>query len=123
MPFSSPHILVVDDSPYVLEMEAVRLRRLGYNVTTCPGAGAALQVLQDDPAAFDLVLTDYRMPIIHGVEFARRLRDRGLRVPIVLMSGCLPGLSEPDSRQTGIDTVLRKPVSTEGLQAAIDKSL
>jgi CheY-like chemotaxis protein len=123
MPFSSPHILVVDDSPYVLKMEAVRLHRLGSIVTTCPGAGAALQMLQDDPDAFDLVVTDYKMPIIHGVDLARRLRDRGLRVPIVLMSRCLPGPSEHDSQQTGIDRVLHKPVSTEALQAAIEKSL
>lgn len=119
----SPHILVVDDDPNVLELESVRLPRLGYDVTTCKSADAALKLMEGAPATFQLVLTDFKMPRMNGVEFAEALRDRGHAVPVALMSGYRSELTEADALRTGIADVLSKPVSTDELRAAIEELL
>ena len=119
----SPHILVVDDDPNVRELESVRLPRIGYEVTTCKSADAALKLLEGASATFQLVLTDFKMPRMNGVEFAKTLRNRGHGVPVALMSGYRSELTEADALRTGIADVLSKPISTDDLRAAIEELL
>jgi CheY-like chemotaxis protein len=119
----SSHILVVDDERSILRLESVRLRRLGHDVTTCPRARAALQAFQSAPTGFDLLITDFQMPGMSGLELASALRDKGFERPILLMSGYRPGIPEADVRRAGIDEVLTKPVKTATLETTIGRFL
>jgi two-component system, cell cycle sensor histidine kinase and response regulator CckA len=81
-----PLVLVVDDEPAVRWVTQRMLERHGYRVATAEDGGAAL-------AAFDrglrpaMVLTDVMMPVMSGRALADALHERGLRLPIVFMSG------------------------------------
>ena len=116
---TSPHILFVDDDAQVLEMESIRLQRLGYRVTTCPSGDDALHALHTDASAFDLVLTDYAMPEMTGLELTEALSKQGFEVPIVLMSGFSAQVSEADVRNSGVEMFLRKPVGSSELETAL----
>ena len=111
-------ILVVDDDESVTELESIRLPRLGYEVTTCATVSEALELLRD-PEAYDLLLTDYNMPGRTGLDLTRRVRERGLDLPVVLMSGFQAQVSAENAEAVGVDAVLQKPVGRKELAAVI----
>ena len=112
--------LFVDDDEPIAELEALRLRRLGYAVTTCATAEEALEVFDRRPDAFDLVVTDHVMPGMNGLDLARTLRDRGFDGPILLMSGFSAQVSPDEAIAEGVTAYLRKPVGGDELKKAID---
>jgi CheY-like chemotaxis protein len=83
MPHKLP-ILVIDDDLAILETVATALRDEGYDVETAiHGAEGLAQIERRRPA---LVLLDMRMPVMDGWTFAHTLRDRGIDVPIIVMT-------------------------------------
>ncbi|MBC7927171.1 MAG: response regulator [Bryobacteraceae bacterium] len=103
-PANNLRLLVVDDNSRGLLARKVVLEEQGYQVTTCCTPEEALALFETSP--FDIVVTDYRMPNINGVELLERLRS--IRpVPVVLMSGMVEvlGLNEGN---TGADAVVTK---------------
>jgi CheY-like chemotaxis protein len=84
----SGRVLVVDDEPSMRFLERVMLEPLGIAVEEADTGEAALRILESDPG-FDLVVLDYRMPGLTGLEVARDLRAGGNRTPIILYSGFL----------------------------------
>jgi two-component system chemotaxis response regulator CheY len=77
-------ILIIDDDPAIRTTVADILESEGYTVATASNGADGLQSLdQVDPA---LVLLDMRMPILDGWGFARALRSRGVRIPILVMT-------------------------------------
>ncbi len=96
-PESMPTVLVVEDEPAVHEVvaELLHLQDEGYAVRQASDGLQAIDELQADN--IDLVLSDVRMPRLDGPSLARRLRERGHAVPVVLMSAVdvevdLPGV-------------------------------
>jgi len=81
------HILFVDDDAEIVEIESIRLQRLGYDVTTCSNGDEALAALEGQPLDFDLVITDYAMPGMTGLELAQEVGGRKPGLPIILISG------------------------------------
>jgi CheY-like chemotaxis protein len=102
-------LLLVDDEPLVGQSMARVLRRKGWAVTfEGDGASALARAAQE---AFDVVLTDYAMPGMNGLELARALKESGFSAPILLMTGN-PG-DVPAS--TDIVMVLAKPPDLDEL--------
>ena len=118
-PGMSGHILFVDDDEQVIELERVRLQRLGYEVTTRQSAQAALDLLAEDADTYDLVLTDYAMPGRTGLDLARTIADNEYDLPVVLMSGFSAQVSEEEARRAGVVTFLRKPVGSSELEEVL----
>ncbi len=79
-------ILLVDDEDLVRNGTADMLRDLGHTVTEASGGPEAL-VRIDEGLAFDLLVTDYKMPLMTGAELAKRIRALRPRTPILLISG------------------------------------
>ena len=79
------HVLVVDDEPGVVGIVTLVLERGGYLVRSATNGEEALAAVEQDPP--ELVLLDMRMPVLDGVQFAERMHDLGLDVPIVVMTG------------------------------------
>ncbi|HEX2221519.1 MAG TPA: response regulator [Candidatus Limnocylindria bacterium] len=77
-------ILVVDDDPALLDVVAETLRDEGFPVSTAGDGATALRRVDEERPS--LVLLDMRMPRIDGWEFARRLGERGIQLPIVVMT-------------------------------------
>jgi signal transduction histidine kinase/ActR/RegA family two-component response regulator len=100
------HILLVDDEEIVRVGTAEMIRDLGHRVVEAEGGAEALATLAGSPA-FDVVVTDYKMPRMDGAELARRLRAAHPSLPILIITGYtgttdevlhLPRLSKPFGR-------------------------
>jgi len=99
-------ILLVDDNANGLAARKSVLEELGYSIVTCTsGADALEQFVSRDP--FDLVVTDYKMPRMDGLELIGRLRKHTPGLPIVLISGYVDTLGMNEA-STGADVVIQK---------------
>lgn len=104
-------ILLVDDNANGLSARQAVLEELGHRITTAASGAEALD--QFGRYKFDLVVTDFRMPKMDGLELIVRLRKQSPEVPIILISGYVDalGLSETS---TGADVVIQKSANEVG---------
>ena len=116
-------ILVVDDEIAITILTQRLLQRLNYEVTICNQALAALALVQDDPARFDLVITDLAMPDLTGLELVAQIRTLRPDLPVILATGLPPQISADEFRQAGIAEVLMKPVRPHTMAAALRRAL
>ena len=102
-----PHlkILLVDDNPDGLLVRRTVLEELGYGVSVAENGEEGLKLFTS--ANFDVVVTDYRMPRMNGVELIQRIRKLKPSARIILLSGFVDplGLTEEN---TGADAVIAK---------------
>ncbi len=98
-------ILLVDDNAHGLSARKSVLEELGHVIETAPGGAEALECLSRHK--FDLVVTDYKMQSMDGLELIGRLREQSPDLPIILISGFVDslGLSEDN---THADVVIQK---------------
>ena len=83
-----PSILLLDDDPFMLGMQARMLRGMGYAmVGTAGNAQAALALLERDPLAVDVIICDLNMPGMDGIEFLQKLSASPFRGNVILLSG------------------------------------
>lgn len=79
-------VLYVDDEPALLNIGALYLERLGdYSVTTTPGAAEAIDLLQQQN--FDVIVSDFQMPLMDGISFLKYLKSEGNSTPFILFTG------------------------------------
>jgi CheY-like chemotaxis protein len=102
---TSGRILIVDDNDLGLMARKSVLKELGHEIVTLSTPQDALVMCAKQK--FDLIVTDFKMPQMNGVEFIRQLRSQNLMVPVILISGFTDtlGLSEEN---TGADAVIQK---------------
>ncbi|WP_180540287.1 response regulator [Nevskia soli] len=98
-------ILLVDDNTRGNFGRKMLLEQESYVVETASSGEEALDLFLRDP--FDLVVTDYRMKKMDGLELIAQLRRQPVAVPIVLLSGFVEMIGM-DARSTGADVVLNK---------------
>ncbi len=109
-------ILLVEDDDAVRATTANGLRARGYHVVEASGAESALAVLPTLDPAPDLVLTDLRMPGMHGVELAERLAEDAPGLRVLFMTG-FPGEAQPEG--VADVPVLVKPFRSAELARAV----
>jgi CheY-like chemotaxis protein len=82
-----PTVLLVDDSLELREMTAASLRRLGFEVSTAAGGAEALAMIEKEPDTFDVIVTDFAMPLISGVDVIRFARNLRSGWPAIIVTG------------------------------------
>lgn len=101
-------ILLVDDNINGLTARKCVLEELGYDVTAVSAPTKALE--EFNTRHFDLVITDYKMPKLNGLELIQRVRSIRPSIPIILISGFVESLGL-NEQNTGADVVLQKSQS------------
>ena len=114
-------IVYLDDEPSLSRLGDRHLGSLGYRVTALTRAEDALVTLARGDV--DLLVTDYTMPGMTGVELARRARTAGYTGPILLLSGMATELDQEACKEVGIGKVLGKPVGMLEMAAAVREAL
>jgi len=113
-------VLLVEDNEHVGKVSSELLQDLGYATEWAADARQALDLLDRDQWAFDLVFSDVIMPGINGVELATIIRERYPHLPVVLTSGYSSALAE--SAHYGFE-LIRKPYSVEALARTLRKAM
>lgn len=116
-------ILLVDDEAPIVRIETQMLERLGYRVTSRLSSPDALAAFRNDPAAYDLVLTDMAMPHLTGIQLAEALIAVRPDIPIVLCTGFSEKVNEETIAAAGIRCLLMKPIVTSDLARMVRRVL
>lgn len=112
-------ILLVEDNPINALLARALLAREGCEVEHATRGEEALSAAE--VGAFDLILMDMRMPGLSGEETARRLRDRGVKTPIVALTANAFEDDRHACLAAGMDDFLVKPLSPDALRSALTR--
>ncbi|MFN9973432.1 MAG: response regulator, partial [Phycisphaerae bacterium] len=93
----------------------------GYTVSAFSDPCFAIEALRMDPAAFHLVITDYNMPVMPGLEVAAVVRQLSPNVPIAVSSGFLDDQLRASATQLGVAELISKPFTATELSAMLDR--
>jgi CheY-like chemotaxis protein len=113
-------VLVVDDEAAIRQVVVRQLEAAGHSAVEAVDGADALSQLSRDPS-FDLVVCDVLMPVMGGMELARRLEERHCPVPVLLISGYAP--SDAPSVPSRRWPLLSKPFTADMLLDAVGKLL
>ena len=112
-------ILVVDDAEDTLEIVKRNLTNAGYTVITAVNVPQGLSVLESEPV--DIVLTDWKMPKVNGMEFIRHIRGNYDSVEVMMMTGYATVEGAVEAVKTGAEEYLTKPFTEKELLHAVKK--
>jgi two-component system, OmpR family, response regulator len=114
-------ILVVDDEPSIVDAVATALRYEGYEVEEAASGRDALEaVIRQEP---NLVVLDWMLPDIEGIEVGRRLRERGFKTAILFLTAKDATENKVDALRVGGDDYVTKPFSLAEIVARIQAIL
>jgi PAS domain S-box-containing protein len=120
---SGQHVLYIDDDDIMIAMVDALLQRAGFRVTTCQDAAAALHDVGQHPFDYDLVVTDFNMPRLSGIEVAYALAQIRRDLPVVISSGYLSEELRTEARRAGVRALLQKENTLEELGALVQRLL
>jgi len=115
-----PTVLVVDDDEFVRESVSLILGKYGYTIVACANAKEAWGKLHG--SSFDVVLTDYKMPQITGIELTEKIRTINKEIPVILMTAYAELNTAIDAIKRGVFDFIIKPYKPEHLIYAIEKA-
>ncbi len=122
-PMKSIRVLLIDDEAAFLKMMERALNSFGYQVNSYRSPLDGLRAYQEDPSAYDLVVTDLDLPWVDGNAVARQVREINSEIPIILVSGCNWKLDSSDSNFQNFTGILTKPFSLDDMQNTIADAL
>ncbi len=116
-------ILVADDETHILHVVSLKLKNAGYRVLTARDGQEALEMAQQEKP--DLLITDYHMPQLSGIELCRRLKldPATSHIPAIMLTARGYELEPADTEQSGILRMLSKPFSPRHLLATVHEVL
>ncbi len=112
-------ILFVDDGKTVLSMGREILESFGYTVSVGTNGREALETFKQNPAGFDVLVTDYSMPKMNGHELIKQVLDLRQDIPTILCSGYMEKMEGEDLSKLGHSAFLAKPVDWRELSRII----
>src|SRR5437870_6865106 len=116
-------ILVADDESHILHVVSLKLRNAGFKVVTARDGQEALELAALEKP--DLLITDYHMPQLSGLELCQRLKQDPATssIPAIMLTARGYHLEPQDTEQNGILRMLSKPFSPRHLLATVNEVL
>ena len=115
------HVMYVDDDQALVFLVERLLRRRGFKVSGFTDPLVAAQALRDDPAEYDLLVTDYNMPGYCGVDLVREALQIRPDLPVALASGYVTAEIEQRALAEGARALIHKPNDVEELCATVQR--
>ena len=112
-------LLYVDDEPALVHLAEHKLGALGYEFTGLTSSRDALNLFQEDPQRFDVIVSDVAMPPPSGDQMVRLIHCLRPNLPIVLISGYENKISPSEAQRLNIVAFLFKPFRMEELDQRI----
>ncbi len=123
MPADTPSVLIVEDEPAQREVLAYNLEAEGFRVAQAENGEEALLLVSEDRP--DLIVLDWMLPNVSGIEVCRRLKSRSETrgVPIIMLSARSEEVDRVRGLETGADDYVIKPYSVVELMARVRTQL
>jgi CheY-like chemotaxis protein len=123
-PFTSTDIaglrvLLVDDEIFIREMGSDVLSLLGCTTTVASDGREAWNIFRENPSEFDIIITDYNMPEMTGIDLAAKVLDLKPNLPLIISTGFASGFTDKQACDLGISCILPKPYMIQELKDAI----
>jgi two-component system, cell cycle sensor histidine kinase and response regulator CckA len=114
-PRDSRVVLIAEDEEMVRMVIVKCMDLLGWKTLEAADGEEAVRVHRDHPGQIDLLLSDYLMPKLNGLEAARQIRNRDPKLPVILMSGFTNEATVENFRAEGFEHFIKKPFSIKDL--------
>lgn len=116
-------ILLVDDEIDLVESAIRVLRWMGYQVKGVTVPSEALEMIRVQPHQFDLIISDFSMPQMNGIQLAEEIKRINPVIPIILLTGYSAEIPKKLIKSNIINGVISKPISKNELAIVIRKVL
>ncbi len=117
-----PLILLVDDEAHILYVVGLKFEEAGYRVISAPDGKEGLRIAQAEKP--DVIITDYQMPFLTGLELAKQLQQNPAtnQIPVLMLTA--RGFSlPPDALDSGVTAIMTKPFSPREILAHVGQLL
>jgi len=113
-------ILVCEDDPLVRTVVSMILASVGHQVETSNDGQEGLEKIRNHPGAFEVLITDNRMPRLTGIELVESLREMNIPVKVIMASTFAAPLDEELQHRLRLDGLLKKPFKMTDLLKSVE---
>jgi len=116
-------VLVVDDEIHIVQVVAIKLRNNGFDVITCENGAQALEIVSN--AKPNVIVTDFQMPVMTGLELVENLRNQPdtAEIPVVMLTARGFAIEDRQKEELNISACLSKPFSPRELLQSVEEVL
>lgn len=116
-------VLVVDDEIHIVHVVAIKLRNNGYEVISADNGAEAFELACEEKP--DIIVTDYQMPVMSGLELVEKLRqgDDTKDIPVIMLTARSFAITKEQQEDLRISSCLSKPFSPKELLGNIEDVL
>ncbi|MHC4727702.1 MAG: response regulator [Planctomycetota bacterium] len=116
-------VLVVDDEVHIVHVVAIKLRNNGYEVISADNGAEAFELACKEKP--DIIVTDYQMPVMSGLELVEKLRqcDETQEIPVIMLTARSFAITKEQQEDLRISSCLSKPFSPKELLGNIEDVL
>jgi CheY-like chemotaxis protein len=114
-------LLVVDDNEAIQKLLSKTLSFMGYDVTLA-GNGLEASTLFVT-GSYDLVMTDFQMPLMNGWELSRIVKEQSPHTPVIVVTGCCDDTQWEKLKANSVDAIIPKPFKLEEIQNTVQRLL
>lgn len=120
---SEKKVLVVDDEIHIIHVVAIKLRNNGYEVISAENGIEAFELACEEKP--DIIVTDFQMPAMTGIELVRKLRENEAtkEIPVIMLTARGFAIEDEQKENLQISEFLSKPFSPKELLRSIDDIL
>ena len=118
-----PRVLIADDEESMRLLVARAIAMDGHEIVTAEDGAEALEILNRDEVAFDLLLTDIKMPVMDGIALALAAARDFPRLTILLMTGFADQRERASGLEAIIHDVITKPYAVADIRTAVADAL
>jgi CheY-like chemotaxis protein len=115
------HLLVVDDNEAMQKLLSSALSFMGYDVTLAGNGLEASTIFVS--GSYDLVMTDFQMPLMNGCELSRIVKEQSPKTPVVVVTGCCDDTQWEKLNRNGVDAIIQKPFKLKEIENTLHKLL
>lgn len=113
-------IMLVDDEPILIELTSELLQAQDYKIVSASSAEEAIEILKKG-TEIDLFITDYKLSKMNGIECIKELRKMNYNFPVILATGTIHQKEIMNTREAGINEILKKPYDFDYLLRIVQK--
>jgi CheY-like chemotaxis protein len=116
-------VLVVDDEIHIVYVVAIKLRNNGYEVITAGNGAEAFELVREEKP--DIIVTDFQMPVMTGLELVKKLRqcEATKDIPVIMLTARDFAIEEEQKQDLQISEFVSKPFSPKELLRSIEDIL